>query len=68
MCRDEGVHESLEIRAPPLRKSICNFPISIHAISRKLLSARRETFVQSRLEAFDLVVIVMKVVARSAKA
>lgn len=63
MSRQERVHERLEIRTPPLRECVADFPILVHSFSGKLRADRRETLVQSLLESFDLVIVMMKVIA-----
>lgn len=61
----EWVHECLEIRTPPLRKSIANLPLVVDALAGELGADRCQPFVQPGLEALDLVVLCAEVVARS---
>lgn len=65
MCRNEWVHEGLEVGTPPLGQSIRNLPIAIPGLARKLLPCWCQPLVQPSLEAFDLVIIRMEIVARS---
>ena len=62
---DEGVHERLEVGPPPLRKRIANAPLVIDALARELRADGRQALVQPRLEALNLVVFGLQVVARS---
>lgn len=62
MAGEEGVHESLEIRSPPLRERVANLPVIVDAFPGKLRPDRREALVQPRLETLDLVVFVAEVV------
>lgn len=45
MSRKERIHESLEIRPPPLRERITDLPILVHALTRELRSDRSQTLV-----------------------
>ena len=40
MRRQEGVHECLEVRSPPLREGITNLPFVIYAFAGELVSNR----------------------------
>ena len=60
---DEWVHEGLEIRPPPLRQRITNLPLLIDALATKLCAYRRQSLIQPHLEAFDLVILRLQVVA-----
>lgn len=63
MCRDEGVHEGLEVRSPPLRQTIANLPIAgLLALAQP--TDRGQPLVQPRFEAVDLLVLGSQVVAR----
>jgi len=59
------VHERLEIRSPPLCKGIAYLPFVVYALARELVADWCQTFVQAELEALDLVVFSLEVVARS---
>ena len=63
---DEGVHERLEVGAPPLRQCIADLPLVVDALACELCADGRETLIQARLEAFDFVVFGAEVVAGSA--
>jgi hypothetical protein len=65
MRRDKRIHERLEVGPPPLRKRIANAPLIIHALARELRADRRKALVQPRLEALDLIILGLEVVARS---
>lgn len=52
--RNEGVHERLEVGAPPLRESIADLPLIVDALACKLRTDRRKALVQPRFETFDL--------------
>jgi hypothetical protein len=62
MRRTEGVHEGLEVGPPPLRQCVADQPLVVDALARKLCADGREALVQSRLEAFDLVVFRAEIV------
>jgi len=64
MRRDEGVHESLEIRPPPLRQRITNLPFLINALAAKLRTYRRQSLVQPHLEPFYFLIFGLQVIAR----
>lgn len=63
MAGNERVHKSLKVGAPPLRKSIANLPVIIHALARELRSDGCKALVQAFLETINLVVLVVQVVA-----
>lgn len=63
MSREERVHESFEIRTPPLRKSITNLPGLVDTFARKLRADRSETFVQALLETVNFFIFIVQVVA-----
>lgn len=65
MWWEKGVHECLEVRPPPLRKCITNLPLIVDAFAGKLISYRCQTFVEAKLEPFDLIVFALEVVAWS---
>lgn len=67
MAGEEGVHESLEIRSPPLREGVPNLPVLVDALSGELRPDRGEALVQARLEPLDLVVVVVEVVTWSTR-
>lgn len=64
MCWDERVHEGLEIRSPPLRQRITNLPFLIDTLAAKLRTDGCQALVQSHLEALNLIIIFLEVVAR----
>jgi len=60
--RHEGVHEGLEVGAPPLRKAVADLPVgSLLAFADA--TDRREALIQALLETLHLVVLGAKVVA-----
>ena len=63
MCRDERVHEGLEIGSPPLAERIANLPFIIRRFARYMRADRRQPLVQSRLEPFDLVIVWSEVIS-----
>ena len=63
MRGDEGVHERLEVRAPPLRQCIADLPLIVDAFTTELRANGCQALVQAGLEAFDLVVFCAEVVA-----
>jgi hypothetical protein len=65
MTRQERIHESLEIWPPPLGQGVANFPIFIDAFTCELRSYRCKALIQTCLEAFNLVIVMLKIVARS---
>lgn len=65
MRRQEGIHERLEIRPPPLRQRIPNLPFVIDPFAGELAPDGGEAFVQAEFEAFDFVVFGLEVVAWS---
>lgn len=62
MRGDEGVHERLEVGAPPLRQAVADLPAA-GLLALAQLSDGRQPLVQARLEALDLVVLGSQVVA-----
>ena len=65
MRRIVRIHEGLKARSPPLRNRICDLPLIIDTLAGKLGSRRRQALVETRFEAFDFVLVVVKVVAWS---
>ena len=63
MSGEERVHESLEIRTPPLRESITNLPGFVDTFARELRADRSETFVEALLKAVDFFIFIIEVVA-----
>jgi hypothetical protein len=64
MRGDEGVHEGLEVRPPPLRKCVANLPFVGDALASELRADGCKALVQPILEALNLVVLGAEVVAR----
>lgn len=65
MCRNERVHERLEVRTPPLRERISNLPLVVDAFTRELGAHRRQSLAQTRLETLNLVIFWFEIVSRS---
>lgn len=65
--RQEGIHEGFEIGPPPLGQRVADLPFVVDALARKLAADGRQTLVESELEAFDLVVFCLQIVARPAR-
>ena len=62
-------HEGLEVRPPPLRETVTNFPLVVHSVRRVELPRIRwwrEALVQTLLQTLDLVLARLQVVSRSA--
>jgi hypothetical protein len=66
MGGDEGVHESLKVRPPPLCQCVANLPLVVDAFACELGADRCKALVQPCLEALDLIVFSAQVVAGSA--
>ena len=64
--RQEGVHEGLEVGPPPLRERVADLPLLVDGVAAELVADGREPLVQPRLEALDLVVRRVQVVAGTA--
>ncbi len=64
---EERVHEGLKVRSPPLCEGVAYLPFVVHALARELVAYWCQTFVQTELEAFDLIVFGLEIVARSGK-
>lgn len=64
---EERVHEGLKVRSPPLCEGVAYLPFVVHALARELVAYWCQTFIQTELEAFDLIVFGLEVVARSGK-
>jgi hypothetical protein len=64
--RDEGVHESLKVRSPPLCQCIADLPLIVDALACELCADRCKALIQPCLKAFNLVVLSAEVIARSA--
>jgi hypothetical protein len=64
--RDEGVHESLKVRSPPLCQCIADLPLIIDTLACELCADRCKALVQPCLEAFNLIVLSAEVIAGSA--
>ena len=67
MSRVEWIHERFEIGPPPLSERVCNLPLIIDTLARELGPRRRQALVETRFEAFDLVIIGLEVIAWSNK-
>ncbi len=63
---DEGVHEGLEVGAPPLCQRVADLPFIVDSLACELRADGCEALVQTRLEAFDLIVLGAQVVTRPA--
>ncbi len=61
---DERVHESLEIRSPPLRQRITNLPLLINTLATELCTNRSQSLIKSHLEPVYLVIFGLEVVSR----
>lgn len=61
--RDERVHECLEVGTPPLREAVANLPVCC-LFSLAKTANRSETIVQALLEALDLVILGLEIIAR----
>jgi hypothetical protein len=66
VCRDKWVHERLEVGPPPLRQCVTDLPLVVDAFACELGADGRETLVEPRLEALDLVVFCTEIVAGAA--
>ena len=62
---DERVHESLEVRPPPLRKSVADLPLVVDAFAGELRAYGCEALVEPGLEPLDLVVFGTEIIAGS---
>ena len=62
MCRKEWVHESLKVGPPPLCKSVADFPVIINTFAGELRSNRCKALIQSLLETFNFIVLVVQVI------
>lgn len=60
---DEGVHERLEVGAPPLCQRVADLPLVVDALAGELRANRRQALVEPGLEALDLVIFRAQVVA-----
>ena len=67
MSRVEWIHERFEIGPPPLSERVCNLPLIIDTLARELSPRWRQALVETRFEAFDLVIIGLEVIAWSSK-
>lgn len=56
MAREEGVHEGLEIRPPPLRQRIADLPVLVDPFAGELRAHGRQSFIQTHLKAVNFVV------------
>lgn len=65
MAGQEGVHESLEIGAPPLREGVANLPVLVDAFAGELRADGGQSLIQPFLEPVQLLVVVVQVVAWS---
>lgn len=63
MRGDEGVHEGLEVRAPPLGKAVANVPIAL-ALAVAQAANGRQTLIKPFLETLNLVIVVLEIVTR----
>jgi len=63
----ERVHKGLKVRSPPLCKGVAYLPFVVHALARELVAYWCQTFIEAKLEALDLVIFGLEVVARSGK-
>jgi hypothetical protein len=61
---NKWVHEGFKVWAPPLRQCIPNLPLVIYAFARKLTSNRCQTLIETFLEAVNLFIVRLQVVAR----
>jgi len=66
MRRDEWVHERLEVRPPPLRQGVADFPFVVYAFARELRSDRGKPLIQSVAESRELLFMWVEVIAWSA--
>ena len=57
------VHESFEVRSPPLRKRVAYLPVVVDPFTAELRSYGPESLGKARLEAVDLVVFGFEVVS-----
>lgn len=62
MCRHKGVHESLEVGAPPLSEAVADLPIGLF-LALAQAAHGREPLVQALLESFDLVVLGLEIIS-----
>lgn len=60
---DEGVHEGLEVGAPPLGQGVANLPLVVDTLAGELRADGGQALIQAGLEAVDLVVLGAQVVA-----
>lgn len=63
MPRKERVHKSFKVGSPPLRKCVANFPVIVNTFAGELRSYRCEAFIESFLEAFNFIVLVVQIIA-----
>lgn len=61
--RDEGVHEGLEVRPPPLGKTVADMPVR-RVLAVAQAADRGQALVQPGLEALNLLVSVLQIVPR----
>jgi len=66
VCRNEWVHERLEVGPPPLCQCVADLPLVVDALTCELGADGRKTLVEPRLETLDLVVFGAEIVARAA--
>lgn len=59
---EEGVHESLKIRPPPLCQCVANHPFIIDCLACELVTNRSQALIQPSLEALDFILLRLKVV------
>lgn len=62
MPRKERVHKSLKVRSPPLRKCVADFPVIVNTFAGELRSHRCEALIQSFLETFNFIVLVVQII------
>lgn len=60
---DKWVHESLEIRPPPLRQGVTDLPLLIDALAAELGADGGQPLVQPHLEAFYLLVFRLEIIS-----
>jgi len=67
VCGDEWIHERLEIRPPPLRQGVADFPFVVYAFTRELRSNRGKPLIQPVAESCEFLFMWVEVIAWSVK-
>ena len=62
MRRYERVHERLEVRSPPLRECVANFPFVIDTFARELRADWGKALIEPILKTFQFAFVVMQII------